>query len=188
VSGRFVVGFVLVVVAGCGAELTDGDKKQNLSPDSGLTIDAAIDAPPVDARACTGGDAHMQDPGGTCFILFAGPKERTPAEADCVGIGGHLATIRNATENATVAALVANSPAAFLGANDLVTEGAFLWPDGSAVTYTNWRTGEPNNGGPMATYQEDCAVVQGLLGGVWDDRPCAPPPVGAGSYAYVCSY
>src|SRR4051812_49178125 len=108
VSGRFVVGLVLVVVAGCGAELTGDDQKQNLSPDSGLTIDAAIDAPPpVDARPCMGGDTHAQDPGGTCFILFAGPKERAPAEADCVALGGHLATIRTAAENATVATLVA---------------------------------------------------------------------------------
>jgi hypothetical protein len=189
VSGRFVVGLVLVVVAGCGAELTDGDNKQSLVPDSGLTIDAAIDGPPpVDARPCTGGDSHVQDPGGTCFLLLAGPKERAAAEADCIALGGHLATIRNASENATVAGLVASTASAFLGANDLATEGAFLWPDGSAVTYTNWRMGEPNNGGAGATYQEDCAVIQGLLAGVWDDRPCAPPPAGTGSYAYVCSY
>src|SRR3954464_9891069 len=129
VSGRFVVGVVLVVVAGWGAELTDDDKKQTLGPDSGLTIDAAIDAPPpVDARPCMGGDTHVQDAGGTCFLLLAGPKERTAAEADCVALGGHLATIRNASENATVATLVAATPSAFLGANDLVTEGTFLWP------------------------------------------------------------
>ncbi|MBA3458513.1 MAG: C-type lectin domain-containing protein [Deltaproteobacteria bacterium] len=183
---RFLVG--LVLAAGCGAELTD-DKKQNLVPDSGLTIDAAIDAlPPVDARPCTGGDARMQDPSGTCFILFTGPKIRADAEADCVALGGHLATVKSATSNTTVTALVANTPSAFLGATDLTTENTFLWPDGSALTYTNWRTGEPNNGGTGATYQEDCVVIQGMLGGVWDDRPCAPPPAGSGSYAYVCSY
>ena len=179
---RILVG--LVALAGCGAELTDDGQKQNLSPDSGLTIDA----PPIDAAPCTGGAAAMRDPGGTCYILVTGPKVRAEAEAGCVAMGAHLAKIRNAQENATVAALVATTASAFLGGNDLVTEGTFLWPDGSALTYTNWRTGEPNNGGPMATYQEDCIVIQGLLAGVWDDRPCAPPPVGAGSYAYVCSY
>lgn len=179
---RILVG--LVAFAGCGAELTDDGNKQAQTPDSGLTFDASLDAPPVDARPCPG----AKDPGGTCFVLVTGPAVRADAEADCVAMGGHLATVRTAQENATLAALVATTPSAFLGATDAVTEGTFLWPDGSALTYTNWRTGEPNNGGPMATYEEDCVVIQGLLGGVWDDRPCAPPPVGAGSYAYVCSY
>jgi hypothetical protein len=186
VVARFLVG--LVLVAGCGAELDDPDKKQMLTPDSGLTIDAAIDAPPVDARPCMGGDARMQDPDGTCFILVTGPKIRSAAEADCVALGGHLATVKSATNNATVAGLVANTASAFLGATDLTTENTFLWPDGSALTYTNWRAGEPNNGGAGAVYQEDCLVIQGQLAGVWDDRPCEPPPAGSGSYAFVCSY
>ena len=179
---RILVG--LLAFAGCGAELADDGTKQTLTPDSGLTQDAAIDGPPIDARPCPG----AKDPGGTCFILVPGPKVAADAEADCVAMGGHLATIANAQENATVAALVASTPSAFLGASDVVTENTFQWTDGSALTYTNWRSGEPNNGGTGATYQEDCVVIQGLLGGVWDDRPCAPPPAGAGSYAYVCSY
>lgn len=179
---RILVG--LVAFAGCGVELADDGQKQTVVPDSSLTQDAAIDAPPVDARPCTG----MKDPGGTCFIFVAAPKTAVVAEADCIAMGGHLATIRTAQENATVTALVGTTAAAFIGATDLVIEGAFQWPNGGALTYTNWRSGEPNNGGPNATYQEDCVVLQGALGGVWDDRPCAPPPVGAGSYAYVCSY
>ena len=179
---RIFVG--LVALAGCGAELADDGQKQALTPDSGLTQDATIDGPPIDAKPCTG----TKDPGGTCFILVAGPKTAAAAEADCIAMGGHLATIKDAQENATVTALVASTPSAFLGATDLVTEGTFLWPGGAPLTYTNWRSGEPNNGGTGATYQEDCVVIQGMLGGVWDDRPCAPPPTGTGSYAYVCSY
>lgn len=182
VAVRILVG--LLACAGCGAELADEGQKQMLTPDSGLIQDAAIDGPSIDARPCPG----TKDPGGTCFILVTGPKLAADAESDCIAMGGHLATIKNAQENATVAALVANTASAFLGATDLVIEGTFRWPDGSALTYTNWRSGEPNNGGAGATYQEDCVVIQGLLGGVWDDRPCAPPPAGAGSYAYVCSY
>lgn len=180
---RFLVG--LLVAAGCGAELTE-DQKQNLLPDASAGRDAAIDVPPVDARPCTGGLAAMQQPGGACYVLFPGPKVRSEAEADCVALGGHLAAIKTAATNALVATLVANSPAAFLGGTDLAAEGTFVWPDGSPAIYTNWRTGEPNNGN--GSYEEDCIVIQGLLAGVWDDRPCAPPPVGSGSYAYVCSY
>jgi len=179
---RILVG--LLAFAGCGAELADDGQKQTLTPDAGLTRDAAIDGSPIDARPCPG----VKDPGGTCFILVTGPAVAAEAEAGCIARGGHLATIKNAQENATVTALVSTTASAFLGANDLVVEGTFRWPDGAPLTYTNWRSGEPNNGGTGATYQEDCVVIQGLLGGVWDDRPCAPPPAGAGTYAYVCSY
>lgn len=179
----FVVG--LVVAAGCGAELDDMGGKQSQILDSGARGDGAV-TPPIDARPCSGGDAAMQEPGGACFVLFTTAKTRAAAELDCVALGGHLATVKTAAANAIVTTLVSTTPAAFLGATDAATEGTFLWPDGSALNFTNWRAGEPNNG--SSVYEEDCVVIQGLVAGVWDDRPCAPPPVGAGSYAYVCSY
>ncbi len=180
----FLVG--LVVAAGCGAELNEPDAKDNLLVDARPAIDAAV-APPVDARPCMGGSAAMQEPGGQCFVLIPGPKTRADAELDCVALGGHLATVKTAASNAIVASLVSATPSAFLGGTDVVTEGAYVWPDGTPATYTNWRVGEPNNGN-MGGYEEDCIVIQGLLAGVWDDRPCAPPPIGSGSYAFVCSY
>jgi hypothetical protein len=183
---RFLVG-LLAAVAGCGVELDDdGGPRSQPADASTPQIDAAV-SPPIDARPCMGGNAAMQEPGGQCFVLFAGPKTRAIAELDCVALGGHLATVKTAASNAIVSALVSTTPSAFLGGTDAATEGAYVWPDGTAATYTNWRTGEPNNGN-MGGYEEDCIVIQGLLAGVWDDRPCAPPPVGTGSYAYVCSY
>ncbi len=194
VSRGFVVGLIGLVglgglagLLGCGAELNEPGVNPNVLPDATVR-DAATDAPPViDARPCMGGMAAKQEPGGACFVLFPGPKVRAEAELDCVALGGHLATVKTAASNAIVASLVIATPSAFLGGNDLTTENAFVWPDGTAVAYTNWRTGEPNNSNGNG-FEEDCMVIQGLLGGVWDDRPCAPPPVGTGSYAYVCSY
>jgi len=149
-------------------------------------LDAAAPDAPVDARVCAGGMAAIEEPGGSCFVLFPGPKVRADAEADCVMLGGHLATIRTAATNAVVATLVSTTASAFIGGTDVVTENVFLWPDGSSLTYSNWRSGEPNNAN--GSFEEDCIVIQGLLGGVWDDRPCAPPPVDTGAYAYVCAY
>lgn len=181
----FVVG--LFALAACGAELDEDDGTRAQTMDASTqSIDAAVSTP-IDARPCTGGTAAMQEPGGQCFVLFTGPKTRANAELDCVALGGHLATIKTAASNTIVATLTSATPAAFLGGTDTATEGAFVWPDGTAATYTNWRTGEPNNGNGGG-YEEDCIVIQGMLAGVWDDRPCAPPPVNSGSYAYVCSY
>lgn len=184
VRAWFVVG--LFATAACGAELDEDDGSKSQIVDGGLRTDAGV-TPPADARPCTGGNAALQEPGGACFVLFTTPKTRAAAELDCVALGGHLASVKTAATNAIVTTLVSTTPSAFLGGSDLATEGTFVWPDGTAVTYANWRTGEPNNGA-AGGYEEDCLVIQGLLAGVWDDRPCAPPPVGAGAYAYVCSY
>ena len=76
----------------------------------------------------------------------------------------------------------------FIGATDAVTEGTFLWDDGTALTYTNYRAGEPNNG--SGQYEEDCLVLAGKKSvDMWDDRPCTTAVVaGAGAYSYVCEY
>ena len=155
-------------------------------------IDAKIDGPSavwdssVDARGCGGGDAHVADPvTGACYVFFATPMTRDAARATCLGLGTGvlLASVQSAAENATIASLIGTN-IAFLGGNDEVVEGTFRWEDGSAVILTNWNTGEPNNG--AGANEEDCIVMVGTLGGKWDDHPCAPPPVGSGSYAFVC--
>ena len=49
----------------------------------------------------------------------------------------------------------------FIGATDRAVEGTFVWDDGTPLSFTNWRAGEPNNGGSGATYQEDCVIIAG---------------------------
>jgi len=105
---------------------------------------------------------------------------RTNAEADCVTLNMHLAAVRSDPSNAVVQSLVVGK-VSWLGATDAVTEGTFLWPDGSDLTgYDNFRSGVPNNGGGQG--QEDCLVIEGNNGGSWDDRPCG------NTFAYVCGF
>ncbi|MBX3161673.1 MAG: hypothetical protein KF773_37275 [Deltaproteobacteria bacterium] len=173
-----------LVMAACGAQVTGDDSIDNQLTDA-ANPDALVappDAPP-DARPCAGGDNRATDATGTCFLYFASAKTRANAEADCIAHDAHLAKILSAEQNAVVRSITGGT-VAFLGATDAVAEGTFLWPDNTPLTYTNYRAGEPNNG--SGQYQEDCLVIEAA--GTWDDRPCAPPPVNSGSYAYVCGY
>ena len=63
-----------------------------------------------------------------------------------------------------------------------------MWDDGTPLGYSNWHTGEPNNGGSGATYQEDCTIIAGArVGAQWDDRPCDASEVpNSGTFAYLC--
>jgi hypothetical protein len=191
------IAAAIILLAGCGAKLEEQGSPGDASTTDGraprdAVIDAAIDAPPPDARPCAGGDARATDPmTGACFVYFQTPATYAVAEAACTAFGSKLAVIKSAMTNATVLSLIGLTDA-FIGGTDL-TEGTWLWlknpldPFVVGVQYTNWRAGEPNNGSTNPE-GEDCAIIEGARNGTWDDRPCAPPPAGAGSYAYVCQF
>ena len=58
----------------------------------------------------------------------------------------------------------------FLGLSDEASEGQFVWTDGTEPAYTNWFSGEPNDGGDG----EDCTAVRPLsgYGYQWIDMSC----------------
>lgn len=156
---------------------------------------APTDTPPLDvapdAKVCAGGDARVTDPqSGACLVLFTTATNRNAARTTCqvLAPNGDLAKIDSAAKNTQISNLVGTTLDVFVGGTDLVAEGTFVWADGSALTFTNWNMGEPNNA--LGMFEEDCMVVIGMLAGVWDDRPCAPTAAQpmAGSYAFVCEY
>ena len=53
--------------------------------------------------------------------------------------------------------------------NDLAIEGTYGWEDGTAVNYTHWQSGEPND----SHGDEDCVeIYTGGLAGYWNDDHC----------------
>lgn len=189
-----VKSVVLVgVLLGCNARLGTpagpdvmGQDAAGSAHDSGTSV--VPDAAP-DAATCVGGDARMVDADGNCLVVFTTPKTFASATTACAGLpGGHLVKITNAAQNTLIANLVAPNDA-FIGATDAVTEGTFLWADGTPLVYTHFRLGEPNNGNGNG--EEDCLVIEGskLVPDTWDDRPCTTGITsGAGAYAYVCEH
>ena len=58
--------------------------------------------------------------------------------------------------------------AAFIGLNDINSEGNFAWSDGTPVVYSGFRTGEPDNSGDV----EDCTIMHRDYGGKFGDFNC----------------
>lgn len=82
----------------------------------------------------------------------------------CKKIGGHLATITSAAENSVVHGLISGNYY-YLGGTDSSKEGSWRWINGDKWTYSNWNSGEPNNGngGKPQSY------VAMNADGTWDD-------------------
>jgi hypothetical protein len=81
--------------------------------------------------------------GHTYYLLDGKPWLQQEAEA--IALGGHLVTINDAAENAWVWSEFGGPYGLFFGFNDLAVEGEWVWASGEAVTFINWRGGEPNN-------------------------------------------
>ena len=59
------------------------------------------------------------------------------------------------------------SSGAWIGLSDILQEGTFSWRDGTELTYTNWKTSNPNN----ANDEQHCVWARGD-DGTWDDIVC----------------
>ncbi|XP_025706172.2 mannose-binding protein C [Callorhinus ursinus] len=85
-------------------------------------------------------------------------------KAPCAELQGTVATPKNAEENEAIQNVAKNL--AFLGITDEVTEGQFMYVTGGRLTYSNWKTNEPND----HDSGEDCVTI--LEDGLWNDTSC----------------
>jgi cysteine-rich repeat protein len=115
-----------------------------------------------------GAVASMMSPtDGSCFLLFNEHKPYDDASMDCQALGGHLAAITTAGENATIEVLGLKSRGSFwIGLTDQASEGTFVWDSGEQMLYSNFGVGEPNDAGAG----EDCTEMH--YQGFWRDVPC----------------
>ncbi len=111
-------------------------------------------------------------------------RDQANASTRCTGAGMYPVRVDGSAENRFLRASIGAD--SWIGANDLATEGTWIWSvdgqafwqgasDGGPVAgrYSNWNAGEPNDASG-----EDCAQL--LTSGFWNDLSCA------GSLAYIC--
>jgi hypothetical protein len=178
----------LAVLGGCGANIVAGTEDDagtdatGRRPDGGA-VDARADAV-ADAPPCTAGDMHATAPDGSCLMLVLAPQSFASARLTCAGLGAHLAILTTPALDTAAEALVGTVDT-FIGLSDEVTEGSFVWVDGTPLGFSNWELGEPNDGNGGTP--EDCAIIAGARPEKkWDDRPCAASGNDSGLYAALC--
>merc|ERR1719500_2348936 len=120
--------------------------------------------------------------GSHCYRLFEDELEWQDAETHCRSVGGTLVSIHSQAEDDFIGGL--SSERIWLGGNDITSEGAWTWSDGSAWNYNNWHSGEPNDVGGG-----DCA--EKYKENTWNDHSCTGHPkkfVCKMSFYQVCQW
>ncbi|XP_071126642.1 hepatic lectin-like isoform X2 [Mytilus edulis] len=110
----------------------------------------------------------------SCYYFeFSNKKTWSAAKDDCRRKGGFLVKVDDAVENWFLKSFVksnTNSPAVWIGANDINREYNFVWDlDNSGLTYTAWSRGEPNN----KYNSEDCVQMRRSVDYAWNDFTCS---------------
>ncbi|XP_053548857.1 pulmonary surfactant-associated protein D-like [Bombina bombina] len=105
--------------------------------------------------------------GDKLFITNGEESNYNDASLTCHRAGGQLASPANFDENYAVEKIVSQyNKLAYLGINDFLTEGRFMYPNGNLIFYSNWNINEPNNDKGV----EEC--VEMLTNGKWNDTTC----------------
>ena len=118
-------------------------------------------------------DSGWTEVGSKCYKLEAGPADYYDAIAGCIALGGKLASIESQAEQDAIFALT-GATGAYIGLTDFLDEGTFAWVDKAAVSFTNWRPNQPNNGNS----NQHCVWIR--PDAMWDDITCKREE------AYVC--
>jgi hypothetical protein len=135
------------------------------APDDPADAGADGTPPPPDAQACPGNYVAV-DGQSSRYRLVTSPDDWLAAELDCENDG--------AAELAAVDPRIA--PTVWIGMVDRVDEGTLVLVTGPGVVFRPFRSGEPNDGGPLG-FTEDCVELDG---NVLNDEGCTA------NRQYVC--
>ena len=105
---------------------------------------------------------------GSTYLLTEVFGTWEEAQAQAQSLGGNLVTINSQEEQDFLTNTFGGTEELWIGLTDKVIEGQFKWASNEISTYTNWFSGQPDNGGPQG---EDYVVMNFGAAGQWNDYP-----------------
>ncbi|XP_036597072.1 C-type lectin domain family 17, member A [Trichosurus vulpecula] len=103
--------------------------------------------------------------GESCYFFSTMIKSWDAASVFCLENHSHLVIISSTEEQNFVTEARSSQRNYWLGLTDRKVEGEWQWLDGSWLTLSFWKLGEPNN-----VHNEDCVIL--LSDGQWNDVSC----------------
>ncbi|CAJ1059157.1 CD209 antigen-like protein E [Xyrichtys novacula] len=112
--------------------------------------------------------------GTSCYYASSTKKNWWSSRTDCTSKGADLVIINSEEEKVFVSELVTPGANTWIGLTDDVTEGTWMWVDGTPATTTYWEDGQPNSMGG----NQDCGEM--VQRGEWNDDKCTVENI------YIC--
>ncbi|CAL1527112.1 unnamed protein product [Lymnaea stagnalis] len=155
-----------------------------------------------DCPAAIPKDTHLQVHGGLCYQFVLTPhKTHTDAKKACEANGGTLAIVSSkAIQDYIYDQVLHTYKSAYgkfwIGLDDIATEDAFVWEDGSAFSYENFAPGQGSQNTSLAGHvthpNEDCVLIDASDHGRWHDYPCDRSSflfvTTVEAHSYICQY
>jgi len=130
------------------------------------------------------------------FLKISGDFTYEQGKHECRIRGGLIAVMGAASQERDISNVAPSQGWFWVGATDLVTEGTFIWDDGTPMSFTNWVSGQPDNYGGFDPKGENCLQVGWSASGPsnavdWNDLSCMWPkyrPAGSIPCGVVCQF
>jgi len=112
-------------------------------------------------------------------VLTTGGITWTAAEADAIAMGGQLASVTSAGEDQFIYSLISSDASLWAAVGGGAVGpwiggykqgGSWHWSDGSAFSYSNWATDQPDNYGGTENYIQFYSD-HSLMANTWNDAP-----------------
>ncbi len=120
--------------------------------------------------------------GGHYYKIYTDSVTWTEAEARCEALGGYLATITSADEQAFIDEYNSSSKRLWIGGYREDDNTVWMWVTGETWDYTNWGDGEPNNSSNVVSNENRTVLWSG---GYWNDLNDDNTSESAG---YICEW
>lgn len=139
----------------------------------------------VTTDLCAPTPAAQASSGDTVYHRYSSARTWNAAKADCAAMGGRLAVPTSSTVNGIIKSANGNA-SMFIGitqpSGQSSPSAGWTNIEGDALSYTNWRSGEPNDyPSPAENNEENCGQMN--ADGTWNDAVCGGP-----TGQYVCEF
>ena len=122
--------------------------------------------------------------GDTVYYRYSTNKSWDAAKADCEAMGGRLAVPESTSANEAIRSINGGLllHIGFRQSSGQTQPGTgWLNVEGNVPTYTNWNSGEPNDGDRYENGNQNCGRMWDI--GTWDDVSCS-----SSASPYVCEF